>query len=141
MIELRHSNIELADRISEALAECGLSVVQDGGAAGGQRPRIATMLRLAREITDRTPAPKPETREAAKSGEYITLTGHEVQARSTRQKYAEGLILQLPKDHDGRNTWLLNYGVGEEAVKIRERNGAIWNPVTQAAMTSSETAR
>jgi len=25
-------------------------------------------------------------------------------------RYAELLITQLPKTHDGRNTWLMNYG-------------------------------
>ena len=44
---------------------------------------------------------------------------HEVQSGVDRVKHAELLILQLPKDHDGRNTWLLNYGKGIEAQAIR----------------------
>ena len=40
----------------------------------------------------------------------IPLTPHEVQSGSTRVDWAEGLIRQLPEDHDGRNSWLLNYG-------------------------------
>ena len=61
------------------------------------------------------------------------LTGHEVQAGSTRLDNAEGLILQLPADHDGRNTWLLNYGVRKEAVAIRAHRGISWVNKTRAA--------
>jgi hypothetical protein len=53
----------------------------------------------------------------------IKLTEHELQSNANRQKHAEGLISQLPKDHNGRNTWLLNYGTGEEAVKMRKDRG------------------
>jgi hypothetical protein len=35
-------------------------------------------------------------------------------------KWAEGLILQLPEHHNGRNSWLLNYGLSEEAKIIQE---------------------
>ena len=40
----------------------------------------------------------------------ILLTSHEIQSNYDRVKFAEGLIRQLPITHDGRNTWLLNYG-------------------------------
>lgn len=40
----------------------------------------------------------------------IVLTDVEVQSKSDRVKWAEGLIKQLPETHDGRNSWLLNYG-------------------------------
>lgn len=39
------------------------------------------------------------------------------------QRWAEGLILQLPDWHDGRNSWLLNHGQGPEAEAIRAK----WN--------------
>lgn len=52
----------------------------------------------------------------------IKLSKHEIQSGLSRVRAAEGLILQLPKDHDGRNTWLMNYGVREEAVAIREND-------------------
>jgi hypothetical protein len=39
----------------------------------------------------------------------IKLTPHEIQSNYDRVKFAEGLIRQLPENHDGRNTWLLNY--------------------------------
>ena len=54
----------------------------------------------------------------------IMLTKHEVQSGSTRQKWAEGLILQLPTDHEGRNSWLLNYGVSDEAKFIRKNHSS-----------------
>jgi hypothetical protein len=36
-----------------------------------------------------------------------------------KDKWAEGLILQLPDTHDGRNSWLLNHGKGEEAKRLQ----------------------
>lgn len=39
----------------------------------------------------------------------IELTPAEIQSGLDRVKRAEGLIRQLPEDHDGRNSWLLNY--------------------------------
>lgn len=51
--------------------------------------------------------------------EQIELSRAEVQSGQSRVRWAEGLILQLPIDHEGRNSWLLNYGVGTEAKKLR----------------------
>ena len=50
-------------------------------------------------------------------------TPAEWQSGFDRQMFAEGLILQLPADHDGRNTWLLNYGEKDEAAAARTRRG------------------
>lgn len=50
----------------------------------------------------------------------IKLSPAEIQSGSSRVKHAEGLIQQLPADHEGRNTWLLNYGVSDEAEQIRK---------------------
>lgn len=58
----------------------------------------------------------------ANKSRVIIKTKAEVQSGFDRQRAAEGLILQLPSDHDGRNTWLLNYGVSAEADKIRSRH-------------------
>ena len=66
----------------------------------------------------------------------ITMTPHERQSGSDRQSYAESLIQQLPKDHDGRNTWLLNYGRSVEARDLRISHRLDWNPTAQAAETS-----
>ena len=40
----------------------------------------------------------------------IELTPAERQSGHDRVRQAEGLIRQLPDDHDGRNGWLLNFG-------------------------------
>jgi hypothetical protein len=45
----------------------------------------------------------------------IVLTGAEVQSGLDRVRWAEGLIRQLPADHDGRNSWLENYGLPVDA--------------------------
>ena len=66
------------------------------------------------------------------------LTKHEIQSKSTRQRYAEDLIKQLPRDHDGRNTWLLNYGISIEAQNLRFKNGVNWDKMTNAARTITQ---
>jgi hypothetical protein len=75
------------------------------------------------------------------SREAIKLTPAERQSGLDRQRHAELLILQLPTDHDGRNTWLLNYGVGREAAMLRACRpagaGVRWNDETRAAYTLS----
>ena len=43
----------------------------------------------------------------------IKLTPAEIQSGLDRVRWAEGLIKQLPKEHEGRNSWLLNYGSNE----------------------------
>ncbi len=60
-------------------------------------------------------------KESNKSNLFFKLSAYEIQSGSTRVAQAEGLIRQLPLDHDGRNTWLLNYGVSEEAKQKRLR--------------------
>lgn len=44
-----------------------------------------------------------------KSKTSIPLSAAEVQSGYDRAKWAEGLIRQLPEDHEGRNSWLMNY--------------------------------
>jgi hypothetical protein len=48
------------------------------------------------------------------SNNYICLTEAEIQSGFTRVQWAEALIKQIPKHHEGRNSWLLNYGRGQE---------------------------
>lgn len=50
-----------------------------------------------------------------------------------RQRHAELLIEQLPTDHDGRNTWLLNYGNGHEASSMRFRRKLAWDSANHSA--------
>jgi len=48
----------------------------------------------------------------------IQLTPAEIQSGMDRIRWAEGLIRQLPESHDGRNSWLLNYGRDEKKAAI-----------------------
>lgn len=63
----------------------------------------------------------------------IYLNAAEMQSGLDRVRYAENLILQLPCDHDGRNTWLMNYGVGVEAEALRINRGLSFDKVTSSA--------
>lgn len=60
----------------------------------------------------------------------IQLTPAEVQSGLDRVRWAEGLIKQLPEDHDGRNSWLLNYGTDKAE---RQAEWARRNPQSSLA--------
>ncbi len=64
----------------------------------------------------------------------IKLSKAEKQSGISRVSHAEGLILQLPKTHDGRNTWLLNYGYRQEAVSLRKERGIEMSKDTRSAI-------
>jgi hypothetical protein len=49
----------------------------------------------------------------------IALTKAEIKSGYDRMRWAEDLILQLPAEHEGRNSWLLTFGRGEEAEALR----------------------
>jgi hypothetical protein len=73
---------------------------------------------------------------------HILLDAHEIQSGHNRVRHAEGLISQLPKNHDGRNSWLLNYGRGLESQEKRraladsdlaeDRKISVWDERTQS---------
>lgn len=65
----------------------------------------------------------------------ILLTLAEQQSGLDRVKWAEGLIQQLPATHDGRNSWLLNYGTSDEAKLLRIGHDLKWVEGLQAAET------
>ena len=67
-----------------------------------------------------------------------TPTKCEAQSGLSRVKHAELLIAQLPIDHDGRGTWLLNYGVSDEAKDMRAARDIAWVRETQAAETTKD---
>ena len=48
------------------------------------------------------------------ANEVIYLTKAEIQSGLSRVQWAEALIKQLPEEHEGRNSWLLNYGKASE---------------------------
>lgn len=65
------------------------------------------------------------------------LTESEIQSGSTRVDIAEGLIEQLPMGHEGAATWLLNYGVRERAVNLRDQHGMYLDSNTRAAKATT----
>lgn len=69
-----------------------------------------------------------------RSQRTIDLTPAEVQSDHSRLKWAEGLVRLLPTDHDGRNSWLLNYGRSEEAQASQQKRGLVWDERTQSAV-------
>ena len=42
------------------------------------------------------------------------LTKAELESGLSRVQWAEALIKQLPEEHEGRNSWLLNYGKAQK---------------------------
>jgi len=62
----------------------------------------------------------------------------EVQSKHSRVAQAENLILQMPINHDGRNTWLMNFCVGEAAKRFRADRGLHWVRETEACETTGE---
>ena len=60
-------------------------------------------------------------------------TKHEAQSGLSRVKWAEALILLLPEEHEGRNSWLLNFGSGPFASHLRKERGILWVPENEAA--------
>ncbi len=72
------------------------------------------------------------SRPSAQPDSVIRLTAAEIQSGHDRQYWAEDLIVQLPESHDGRNSWLLNYGIRGEARKLREDRGLKFNPRSRA---------
>ena len=73
-----------------------------------------------------------------KKTKKIKLTKAEIQSGLNRQQHAELLILQMPKSHEGRNTWLLNYGIKEQAQLLRIKNNVKFDEKHQAAQTISK---
>lgn len=68
----------------------------------------------------------------------INFNPSEIQSGWDRIQWAESLILQLPKHHEGRNSWLLNFGVSNEAKSLRHIHGVNWVEETQSASISKE---
>lgn len=68
----------------------------------------------------------------------ILLTKHEIQSGTDRKDWAEGLIQQLPSAHDGRNSWLLNYGVRKEAQNLRKKQGLKFQLKLRAAESGNQ---
>lgn len=74
------------------------------GVTGDWREFNAGIVYLADDVDAAWSAPPPPA-------EYIIeLTPAEIRSNYNRVQWADGLIRQLPETHEGRNSWLLNYG-------------------------------
>jgi hypothetical protein len=81
--------------------------------------------------------PHPEDLEKLSVASKMYSPTHvEVQSKRSRIDHAEGLISQLPTHHNGRNTWLMNFGKRTEAQQLRAARGLCWVRETEAAETS-----
>lgn len=64
--------------------------------------------------------------------EIIKLNSNEIMSNFDRVAFAETLILQLPENHDGKNTWLLNYGRSDFARNLRKQKNLNFDDETQS---------
>ncbi len=71
----------------------------------GVNVKIGLLMREAQEALTMRAADNKDAGDGR-----IKLTAAEIQSGLDRVKWAEGLIRQLPETHDGRNSWLLNFG-------------------------------
>jgi hypothetical protein len=78
-----------------------------------------------------------KTAKVKSSDAVIKLSVAEIQSGLTRVRAAENLVPQLPSGHDGRNTWLLNYGIGFQSVALRTSRGVKFDFETLSAETMS----
>jgi hypothetical protein len=96
----------------------GEALLQDLSKPDPERARASARRRAFDKAYDMVVYAERERLAAQPS---IPLDPHEIQSGSTRVDWAEGLIKQLPADHDGRNSWLLNYG--SDAAERRHHPG------------------
>lgn len=82
--------------------------------------------------------PAQEGKTSKKKDRRILLNNVEIQSGLSRVSLAEQLIKQLPSNHNGRNSWLLNYGVDEEAIQLRIERQILFDSSTKSAMLTSK---
>lgn len=127
MVEWRAGEkLSTRDRVITMLADVGASAVgmhQDDAQTAETQGSAATLagfgvdmntpgregLGYATRCASVSVPPKAESKPTT-----IELTKTEIQSGVSRVRWAEGLIRQLPTNHEGRNSWLLNYGTMTE---------------------------
>jgi hypothetical protein len=67
------------------------------------------------------------------SQRFIKLNAAELQSGLDRIDWAERLILQLPETHEGRSSWLINYGKKAEAQALRQKRDIQFLDETRSA--------
>ena len=95
-----------AEALVKQAAEFGVVLTIE---QASEQPPAMGHYRTVVSVREARPRAQPIKRAPAKRT-HIALTPAEVQSGHDRVRWAEGLIRQLPADHDGRNSWLLNYG-------------------------------
>ena len=93
---------------------------------GNEESTVSDSMREMAELV-REPKQKPKMKKT------IKLSESEIESGVDRVVRAETLILQLPETHNGRNTWLMNYGKGTEAIYKREKDGLRLDSETESA--------
>ena len=95
---------------------------------------LAEQIVILNSIRFTEPKPVgPTVQEPAKVEPSIKLNAAEISSKLDRVKWAELLILKLDEEYQARNSWLLNYGRGEEAKRLREFCGQVFDEETQSA--------
>ena len=69
----------------------------------------------------------------------IKFNASEIQSGLSRVKFAELLIVQLPTQHEGRNSWLLSYGTDMQSDQMRKDAGLVWDDETWSAKKFGDT--
>lgn len=87
-------------------------------AFSGKTIRVREYGKVASSIEPHVPVAHVD--EVSGPEEVKPPTREDYSAENMR-RWAQGLIQQLPENHDGRNSWLLNHGRGDEADKLREK--------------------
>lgn len=74
---------------------------------------------------------------AVPTSDVIKLNPAEIQSGLDRVRWAEGLIEKMSRCHEGRNSWLMNYGINSEAIGLRKERSIEWDAITRSAKTVS----
>lgn len=125
-------------RVLNALISSQRIMVNELAILSGQNREGYGKINHYLDLAEKTLNSDPEQAEI--NNTVIKLSNHEIQSGIDRIQIAEHLIQKLPEDHEGRNTWLLNYGKGAEGDYLRRNHnhGPIWDVETESLIKRSE---
>lgn len=95
-------------------------------------PRFQS-INQKREAFGIEPIKPMQSKTTKKKDRKIKLSAAEIQSGLDRVRHAERLIQLLPQGHEGRDSWLLNYGQGEEAQHLRNQRQLSFDSSTKSA--------
>lgn len=103
---------------------------------------IITYLNKCLELTEKLQEQIGKTIEAKKAhSETLKTQQLSLERIGKQMTWAEGLIRQLPADHDGRNTWLLNHGTSTAPTPIEQSRKIVDECSTVISMNREEPAK